>query len=269
MHRRLPRHHIVGASNRRPRVADRSLSAHGKTWAERQRTSLNDSDSGKFDPWALITGASSGIGREFAKQIAASGINTVLVARRQNLLEEAGHEIVQEFGVQYRAIVADLSESSSLQILAQATEYLIPGVQLGSKIRPGSDGSLLEVMSANRPVRPGRGYLWCDQLIDPEQLAKEAKSDEERKAQAYGVDEPNPSVISLNGISSAHAVNDFMLDYLNLRPAHEDHYYEHFHCLKGKQSLVIPRSDADCPECSPTGLRFGRADSVSLPCIEG
>lgn len=168
----------------------------------------------------------------------------------------------------YLFLAAD-SMRARLVFNAIVHQYLIPGVQLGSKIRPGSDGSLLEVMSANRPVRPGRGCLWCNQLIDPEQLAKEAKSDEERKAQAYGVDEPNPSVVSLNGISSAHAVNDFMLDYLNLRSAHEDHYYEHFHCLKGKQSLVIPRSDADCPECSPTGLRFGRADSVSLPCIEG
>ena len=40
----------------------------------------------QFGPWALITGASSGIGREFARQIAASGINIVLVARRQDLL---------------------------------------------------------------------------------------------------------------------------------------------------------------------------------------
>ena len=32
----------------------------------------------RFGPWALITGASSGIGKEFARQIAASGINVVL-----------------------------------------------------------------------------------------------------------------------------------------------------------------------------------------------
>jgi uncharacterized protein len=101
-------------------------------------------DSGKFGPWALITGASSGIGREFAKQIAASGINTVLVARRQNLLEEAGREIVQEFGVQYRAIVADLSESSSLQILAQATEDLDIGLVI-SNAGTGNPGEFLKL----------------------------------------------------------------------------------------------------------------------------
>jgi NAD(P)-dependent dehydrogenase (short-subunit alcohol dehydrogenase family) len=45
-------------------------------------------DSKKYGPWAVVTGASSGIGRAMARQIAANGINLVLVARRQQLLEE-------------------------------------------------------------------------------------------------------------------------------------------------------------------------------------
>ncbi len=52
-------------------------------------------DKKRFGPWALVTGASSGIGKEFAQQIAASGINVVLVARRDSLLAELGHAISQ------------------------------------------------------------------------------------------------------------------------------------------------------------------------------
>ena len=70
-------------------------------------------DKGRFGPWALVTGASSGIGKEFTRQIAASGINLVLVARRDALLAELGHAISQEFHVQYLALVIDLSQRDS------------------------------------------------------------------------------------------------------------------------------------------------------------
>jgi hypothetical protein len=119
----------------------------------------------------------------------------------------------------YIFLAAD-SMRARLVFNALVHQYLIPGVQLGSKIRCDPDNlALLDIMSANRPVRPDRGCLWCNQFIDPSILAIESKSDEERKAQAYGVAEPNPSVISLNAVSAAHAVNDFLLDYLALKEA--------------------------------------------------
>ena len=170
--------------------------------------------------------------------------------------------------VDYLFLAAD-SMRARLIFNALVHQYLIPGVQLGSKIRADANGSLIDVMSANRPVRPGHGCLWCNQLIDTTILAKEAKTDDERKAQAYGTEEANPSVISLNAVSAAHGVNDFLLDYLDLRPEAEVLHYEHFHFLAGKRSLVEPRKDLDCSECSAPGMRFGRADAVPLPCIEG
>ena len=51
-------------------------------------------------------------------------------------------------------------------------------------------------------------------LIDGTQLAIEAKTDEERKDQDYGVSEPNPSVITLNAVAAGQAVNDFLFDFL-------------------------------------------------------
>jgi short-subunit dehydrogenase len=85
-------------------------------------------DARRFGPWALITGASSGIGREFAHQIAASGISTVLVARRGALLEELGRELEKAFNVQWRTIVADLSMENAADTLIAATQDLDIGL---------------------------------------------------------------------------------------------------------------------------------------------
>jgi short-subunit dehydrogenase len=85
-------------------------------------------DGKRFGPWALITGASSGIGREFARQIAASHVNVVLVARRQALLEALGAELSRDFGVQHRIVVADLSVGGFMTGLADATSDLDIGL---------------------------------------------------------------------------------------------------------------------------------------------
>jgi short-subunit dehydrogenase len=82
----------------------------------------------RFGPWALITGASSGIGREFARQIAAAGINVVLVARRETTLIEVGRSIANELQVQYRVIVMDLSQEGFIPKLAEHTKDLDIGL---------------------------------------------------------------------------------------------------------------------------------------------
>lgn len=171
-------------------------------------------------------------------------------------------------GCDYLFLAAD-SMRARLVANAIVHQYLIPGVQMGSKIRADSDGNLLEVLSANRPLRPGKGCLWCNQFIDPNLLAQEAKSDEERREQAYGVEEANPSVITLNAVTAASAVNDFLLDYLGLRANNGELSFQHFHHLERRLAMVRPRADIACPECSRDGLRFARGDSVALPCIEG
>ena len=158
------------------------------------------------------------------------------------------------------------SMRARLVVNALAHQYLIPAVQMGAKIRRRDDGALEDAMCAVRQIRPGTGCLWCNGLIDPTQLALEAKSDRERKAQAYGVREPNPSVITLNAVAAAHAVNDFLFAFLGLRTRDVEAAYQHFHFNSGKAQRVLPRRDAECMECVH---RLAMGDAMALPVVEG
>ena len=57
----------------------------------------------RYGPWAVIAGASEGTGECYARQLAAMGINLVLVSRRQEALEGLGRDLASEFGIEYRA----------------------------------------------------------------------------------------------------------------------------------------------------------------------
>ena len=57
---------------------------------------------------ALITGASSGLGADFARGLAARGCQLVLVARREARLKELAQEIAARYGVAVQSIPLDL-----------------------------------------------------------------------------------------------------------------------------------------------------------------
>jgi uncharacterized protein len=99
-------------------------------------------DKKRFGPWALITGTSSGIGKEFARQIAASKINVVLVARREDLLKQAGAEFSKRYGVEHRVVVLDLSREDFIGQLASATDDLDIGLVI-SNAGTGNPGRFL------------------------------------------------------------------------------------------------------------------------------
>ena len=82
----------------------------------------------KYGTWAIITGASSGIGVEFANQIAAKGLNVVLVARRKQLLESLAKQLVEKYAIQCRVVEADLSVENFQFDILDATKDLEIGL---------------------------------------------------------------------------------------------------------------------------------------------
>ena len=69
-------------------------------------------------PTALITGASAGLGAEFARQLARRRADLILVARSQDALEQLAEEIRTEHGVAVEVLVADLAEEAGVERVA-------------------------------------------------------------------------------------------------------------------------------------------------------
>jgi uncharacterized protein len=76
---------------------------------------------------ALITGASAGIGKAFAQELARRGMNLILVARSEDTLHQIGKELQQAWGIQVAAIPVDLSqEGAALKIYQKVQEQNLP-----------------------------------------------------------------------------------------------------------------------------------------------
>ncbi len=74
--------------------------------------------------YALITGASSGIGREFARQLAAKGYSLLLVARRAERLQKLKDELKKDYPVDIRILPADLSFRAECGLVAREAAKL-------------------------------------------------------------------------------------------------------------------------------------------------
>src|ERR1700752_4665604 len=82
----------------------------------------------QYGPWALITGASTGIGAEFARQLAARGLNLVLVARRREKMEDLARQLERQLKIQVLCVVADLSQDDFLPAIVHATQSIEIGL---------------------------------------------------------------------------------------------------------------------------------------------
>ena len=83
----------------------------------------------KYGEWALVTGCTQGIGREYALGLAARGMDVCLVGRNQKRLEEVQTEIEAFHSVRTKVIVADFTEVKVLKDVLKQVDDL--GIDLG------------------------------------------------------------------------------------------------------------------------------------------
>lgn len=77
-----------------------------------------------YGPWALITGASDGIGRACAVELAAAGVNLILVARRAALLSELADDLASRHAIRCAVVAADLAEpDAAARVMAAAATH--------------------------------------------------------------------------------------------------------------------------------------------------
>ena len=82
----------------------------------------------KYGPWAIVVGASDGCGSLFAERLALEGVNVVLVARRQHVLDEVAEGIHERTDAETRTLVVDLTDADASKTIFEATADLEVGM---------------------------------------------------------------------------------------------------------------------------------------------
>lgn len=232
--------------------------------------------------WRLSSSAAPAWLRRFALERATRKVDIARRVIRQanpaarievmarNILDPVSAANVME--CDYIFLAAD-EMRARLLVNAIVQQYLVPGVQIGSKISVGSEGTLTDIFSVVRPLRPAMNCMWCNQLINPAKLADEAKTGKERKGQRYVDDEAvvAPSVITLNAVGAAHACDDFMHFMTGLTHPGLSLDYARYDGRTRTMSLSTPRTDMDCSECGcAPGARLGHGETgPDLPVFAG
>lgn len=192
-----------------------------------------------------------------------------LLRRRQDRSEHEG-EVLAEADFMF---IATDTHTSRLVANAASHRFLVPLIQIGAKVDFDKHNLIGQIYVAVRPVFPGSGCLYCNGLIDSNELQIERLSPSERKAQNYvgASDVIDPSVITLNGISASHATTTMMLT----APRADGEALAHRLYLPatGEAFAVKTHRDPACPFCSQAfGLGGTAADlptRLSLTEVEG
>lgn len=121
----------------------------------------------RYGNWAVITGATSGIGSALATELAREGMNLVIVARNQAALTDKARELIDQFKINVKTLSADLSTPEGLQQLLDFTSDLEIGLVIPSAAietqgyfveSDGTKESAMVQMNVTAPMTIARHY---------------------------------------------------------------------------------------------------------------
>jgi len=101
----------------------------------------------RYGPWAIVTGASSGIGDQLARQLAAKQLHVVLVARRRDRLDALADELRAQHRVEIRVVELDLVSPGACAALEAATD----GLEIGLLVNNAGFGMKGEFLDLDLP----------------------------------------------------------------------------------------------------------------------
>lgn len=82
----------------------------------------------RYGSWAIVAGASEGLGAEYAKGLAARGLNLILVARREELLHSLADRLAEDYKIRTKTLVLDLSSHNAAEQIVHQTMDLDVGL---------------------------------------------------------------------------------------------------------------------------------------------
>jgi short-subunit dehydrogenase len=127
---------------------------------------------GSYGGWAVVTGASAGIGEAFARALAAARVNLVLTARREDRLQSLARTLEAHHDVQTRVVPLDLAVDGAPKKLAEATADLDVGFVLNNagfgvagRFETGDYERVLDMVRLNCVTVAAISHLYLPRLI--------------------------------------------------------------------------------------------------------
>jgi len=157
---------------------------------------------------------------------------------------------------------------SRMVLTRVSAQYLLTLIDMGINIQISERGGISRIGGRVMSQLPGDPCLDCIGILEPNALARELMSPEERQANPYVLgaeDEHAPAVVSLNGVVASLAVTEFLRIISGRWESYVDRTFQVYDGIKGLVKTVSLKREKVCGVCDEVR---GMGDLLPLPCLQ-